>query len=139
MILNNAIVGLSDVRFNQTNSNLDRLSISKHEEKKMKNKQTPDDFNISANNTESNLFTTFSSRTFTMFLLALTLCISGFTITAAAQQDGRRLQNSGDIASKNDSSEIPANSQPDSPEGVEDVISDGGFESSTGQYPKCSK
>ncbi len=88
----------------------------------MKNKQPPEDFNISDQNTKTNLFKNTSSRTFTMFLLALALCISGFTITATAQQDGRRLQNSGDIASKNDSSEIPANSQPDSPEGFDDFI-----------------
>ncbi len=66
----------------------------------MKNKQTSEDFNISDQNTKSNLFTPSSSRTFMMFWLALILCVSGFTITATAQQDGRRLSNAGESTTK---------------------------------------
>ena len=42
----------------------------------MKNKQTSEDFNISDQNTKSNLFTPSSSRTFMMFWLALILCVN---------------------------------------------------------------
>jgi FG-GAP-like repeat len=92
----------------------------------MKNKLIPEDFNISDQNTKSNLFTDAFSRIFMTVGLTIIFCISCFILTATAQNDGRRL------SSKTDSVEISTYEQPASPEGIQTTIVDGGFEASTG-------
>jgi FG-GAP-like repeat len=99
----------------------------------MNNKLSPEDFQISGQNTESNLFTTASTRTFVMFWLTLILCISGFILTATAQQAERRLPNPGDTASKADLPEISG--QTTELGGTVDKILDGSFETSTSEFP----